>query len=135
LLCIPLPEQFVQKKLHTQEFQEIVDSAVRLIFNKESVSNRNLARLFAPGGLRSRISTLKQHALPPGDLLMEGVKVPGNSGKLHLVLLYLRRIRNLASRHGITLWQGLCRDPKTISAIDRQNERNKLRDWMADSEE
>ena len=135
LLGIPLPDQFAQKNLRNHEFQEMVNSAGRMIFDKESVSNRNLARLFDRGGLRSRISTIKRHVLPPGDLLIEGAKISGNSGKLHLVALYLRRIRKLISRHGKTLWLGLRRNPETIRAIDRQNERNKLRDWMAGSED
>jgi hypothetical protein len=135
LLGIPLPEQFTQKKLHNHEFQEMVDCAERAIFEKESVSNRNLARLFERRGLRSRLSILKRHVLPPGDLLIEGAKVPENSGKLHLVSLYLRRIRKLYGRHGKTLWLGFRGNPETMSAIDRQNKRNKLRDWMSGSEE
>ena len=138
MLGVPIPSPIAGKIETGGETDLAIRAAEKMIFSrgtgaapKGAGTTRYLARLFGNQGWRVKLAYIKQRAFPPGETLYKGKGPPETEKGLKHYLLYFKRVRDLLRRHGKTVWRGLLGNPDIIAAMDAQNEKNKLRDWLA----
>ncbi|MDZ4133773.1 MAG: hypothetical protein U1E11_11640, partial [Dethiobacteria bacterium] len=130
MLGVPMPVQLAAKMDGDGETLQALISAEEMIFSRGAGTTRYLARLFGKQSLKVKLNYLKQRLFPPGTAFYQGEERVEDRNALQKYRHYYFRLRDLLKRHGKTVWCGLLGNRETLAAMDAQNERNKLRDWL-----
>ncbi|MGM0652834.1 MAG: nucleotidyltransferase domain-containing protein, partial [Bacillota bacterium] len=134
LLATALPPE-AQKQIRTgKEFTAALGTAEELIFSRPVSpvkTTRYLARFFGKTTWGEKLSYMKARALPAGTTVYRGEKKVADLNQPARFLFYLQRTAALSRRYGKTIWLGLRRDPQTIQAMQDENKKNRLRDWLS----
>ena len=132
LLNTSLPSRLEAALKRQSGLETALAKARELIFRRGPAPTRYLARLFGPGSLKDKIGYIKARAFPRGEAVFEGYTKVEQKGGLTRLIFYVRRPVKQLKRHWPTLLKGLFRDPATMVALENQNLRNDLRDWLSE---
>ena len=123
--------ELADKIEQTEETLLVMQSAEEMVLSRERGATRYLARLFGKGSLKSKINYLNERIFPAGSVLYCGETAAGELNLSRRTGLYATRFFQLFSRYGKTVLAGCLGSKNTRAAMASQNERNKLRDWLA----
>ena len=127
---LPLPEQISNTIKSDQELRDALKIAEELIFKRGPGVTPSIARLFEGQGWRVKLRYFSQRAFPSEQVMTIGKKKTAIS-RLKLFRLYYVHLQNLYRKYWKIIWLGLRRNPETVAALENQNKRNELRDWLA----
>ena len=134
LLGLPVPEPIRQKMILDGKALQALDEAETMIFDTGSGSSENVtpivARMFGGQGWREKLGYFRRRLFPPKERMSVAFQESGERSNLKLVKLYLTRVYTLTKKHGGIIWSGLRRDPAVLRALENQNRKNSLRDWL-----
>jgi hypothetical protein len=137
LLGLPDPDKVFGRIKPDPEMTDSLDMAMNLIQDRGqggSMVSPFVARLFNRKGRRIRLKLIFRLLFPAKEIMFRtGQGLVDRSG-LKKYFIYLKRLRSLGHIHGRALWLGLRRDPDTVRAIESQNRKNNLRDWLVREE-
>ena len=129
MLGVPMPEHVRRGMKVERQVLAVLAAAEDLMFQRSKGTTRYLARLFGPQGWRTKLQYLKQRSFPPRETLYRGEQQLAGKG-FEQYFYYISRVRLLLKRHGKTLWLGLRKNPQTLIALELENKKNDLRDWL-----
>jgi hypothetical protein len=130
---MPMPASLKSQSEPDPEITASLHTAEELILTGSSSpvkTTRYLARLFEGSSWREKLNYLRQRTFPSGETVYAGQRKVGALKPAARILFYLRRVIVQFRRHGKTVWQGLRGDPQTLKAMQSENKKNRLRDWL-----
>ncbi len=130
----PLPEPVRNQLEDKHGYETALATAEELIMSRKKEravkTTRYLARLFDGKDWQEKLSYIRQRLLPSGEVSYAGQKKVADLSLPLKIQFYLKRTFVRFKRYGKTVWFALRRDPQTILAIEEENRKNRLRDWM-----
>jgi len=132
LLGLPDPDKAFARIKPDPEMTDSLDMAMNLIQDRGQGGSVSpfVARLFNRQGRRFRLKMIFRLLFPAKEIMLRNEQSQGNRAGLKKYFIYLKRLQSLGRIHGRALWLGLRRDPDTVRAIESQNRKNNLRDWL-----
>jgi hypothetical protein len=134
LLRLPVPEPARQRMTLDGDALQALDEAETLIFDTGPESSEAaspiVARMFGRQGWREKLGYFRQRVFPPKERMSVVFQESDSKNNLKLLWLYVSRVYMLTKKHGRIIWLGLRRDPSALSALETENRKNSLRDWL-----
>ena len=125
LIKVPMPEQIRQGVEPDQDSINALSEAEELIFLQQRDVGKNLALIFGQMSLREKVKIIWNRIFLPKEI----IKID----KKHR--FFWSRLQSLYNSHRRTAWLALRGDLQTIKAIETQNRRSSLKDWLTYGEE
>jgi len=108
--------------------KNMINYAEELMFGKSSLINSHLSRLFGNEKLSVKMHYIIRRVFPRKEtMICEGE----TSGSLFFyVQAYLTRFGYLFQQYGDKVFRALLKDQKIVNAIEHENKKNAVRDWL-----
>ncbi len=138
MLGLPVPEEIENKMKPGREVVSALKAAEDMIFERSAERSVRVspivARMFGRQGWREKLEFFLRRAFPPRERMSVAFQGPGEGTRLKLYWLYLLRVRLLIKIHGKTIWSGLRKNSQAAMALDMENSKNNLKDWLTKNE-
>lgn len=125
MIKVPMPEQIRQGVEPDQDSLDALSEAEELIFLQQPHVGKNLALIIGEMDFREKVNIFWDRIFLPKEII--------KSDKKHL--FFWSRLQSLYNSHRKMAWLALRGDLQTIKAIETQNRRNRLQDWLTSGEE
>jgi hypothetical protein len=134
-LAEKLPGACVPQRVHSAiqsgpGFLNALGAAEAMIGDPDPGVSRFIASLFGPLSWRAKLKIFWNRSFPSRETLVVPQQPSEGAGRLQLGRLYGRRLGVLWRKFAKTVWLGLTRDPRTVSALQKENRKNDLRHWL-----
>jgi hypothetical protein len=134
LLGLPVQEPIRHIIPMDREALQAMNEAEKMIFDTGSENSETVspivARMFGRQGWREKLSYFRQRVFPPKERMSVVFQEPVGKNHLKLFRLYVSRVYTLTKKHGWIIWSGLRREPSVVRALEAENRKNSLRDWL-----
>jgi hypothetical protein len=130
MLGHPMPIEIQAKINPDSEVLNAVSAAEEMIFKTDMGVSKFVARLFGEQRWRMKVKIMLERAFPSKGVMYIPKQSCAGLNYFNLFRLYFLRMKTLLRRHKKIIWSGLSKDPKTIRALELENKKNNLRDWL-----
>ena len=129
-----IPESLQSKLLPDQDLAAPMVVAETLLLNKRKQpvsTTRHLARLFDHSSWPAKITFIRQQLMPSGSVSYEGHNRVAALNLYQKLIFYSKMTKDRLNRHGKTIYLVLRRNPQAVQAMQEENKKNQLRDWLS----
>lgn len=132
LMGTPVTDKTLQDLNPPSDSEDAVATAMQVLFHRGPGMSTGVARMFSGQGWSHTMKHFVKRVFPPVEIM--SASNPQATRRTVLYGMYASRLRKVFQLHRKTAWLLLTRDRTTCLALESEQRRNRLKDWLTEVE-